>query len=162
MDAYIFCDPPIPIGNAVRSQQLGTRQGKVNATVKCLVCSRFADLSFAGIFLWRIASRSKRDSILFTCLVSLSHHMEFLLAGWLIQLAMGVAFWVIPRFSSGSSRGPVGLGWLSFALINSGILITALQFWFPVAVLVGRIAEVLAGIFFVIGSWRRIKPHGVL
>lgn len=88
-------------------------------------------------------------------------HMEFLLVGWLIQLAMGVAFWVIPRFSSGSPRGPVGLVWFSFALINAGILIGVLQFWFPVVVLIGRIAEVVAGILFVIGSWRRIKPHGV-
>lgn len=89
-------------------------------------------------------------------------HMEFLLVGWLIQLAMGVAFWVIPRFSNGSSRGPVGLVWASFALLNTGILITVLQFWFPVSVLIGRIAEVAAGILFVFGSWRRIKPHGVM
>ncbi len=88
-------------------------------------------------------------------------HMEFLLVGWLIQLAMGVAFWVIPRFSSGSPRGPVGLVWFSFALINAGILIGILQFWFPVVVLIGRIAEVVAGILFVIGSWRRVKPHGI-
>ena len=88
-------------------------------------------------------------------------HVEFLLVGWLIQLAMGVAFWVIPRFSSGSSRGPVELVWASFALINAGILLTAFQFLFPVTVLIGRIAEVGAGILFVIGSWRRIKPHGV-
>ncbi len=87
-------------------------------------------------------------------------HMEFLLVGWLIQLAMGVAFWVTPRFSSGSSRGPVGLVWVSFALLNAGILITILQFWFADAVLIGRISEVIAGLLFVIGSWRRIKPHG--
>lgn len=89
-------------------------------------------------------------------------HMEFLLVGWLIQLAMGIAFWIIPRFSSGSPRGPVGLVWLSFALFNTGILITILQFWFPVVLLIGRILEIIAGLLFVIGSWRRIKPHGVL
>lgn len=89
-------------------------------------------------------------------------HMEFLLVGWLVQLAMGVAFWIIPRFSSGSSRGPVGLVWVSFALLNAGILIGTLQYWFPVAVLIGRIVEVVAGILFVIGSWQRIKPHGVM
>lgn len=87
-------------------------------------------------------------------------HMEFLLVGWLVQLALGVAFWIIPRFSRESPRGPVGLVWLSFALLNAGILITALQFWIPVAVLIGRIAEVGGGIFFVAGSWRRIKPQG--
>ena len=89
-------------------------------------------------------------------------HVEFLLTGWLIQLAMGVAFWIIPRFSSGSPRGPVGLVWLSFAFLNAGILITALQHWFPHALIIGRIAEVCAAILFVIGSWRRVKPQGVL
>jgi hypothetical protein len=88
--------------------------------------------------------------------------MEFLLVGWLIQLAMGVAFWVIPRFSSGSSRGPVGLIWVSFALLNTGILIGILQYWFPDVVLIGRIAEVASGVLFIIGSWRRVKPHGVM
>jgi hypothetical protein len=89
-------------------------------------------------------------------------HMEFLLVGWLIQLAMGVAFWIIPRFSVGQPRGPIGLVWVSFALFNTGILIEILQFWFPVAVLIGRVAVVSAAILFIIGSWRRIKPHGVL
>ena len=89
-------------------------------------------------------------------------HMEFLLVGWLIQLAMGVAFWVIPRFSSGPSRGPVRLVWASFALLNAGILIGILQYWFSGVVLIGRIAEVAAGVLFIIGSWRRVKPHGVM
>lgn len=86
-------------------------------------------------------------------------HMELLLVGWLLQLAMGVAFWIIPRFS-GSSRGPVGLIWLSFALINAGIFLTALQYWLPASLLIGRAAEVAAGILFVVGSWKRIKPSG--
>jgi len=89
-------------------------------------------------------------------------HIEFLLMGWLLQLAMGVAFWVIPRFSRGSSRGPVKLVWVSFALLNAGILIGVLQYWSPAVVLIGRVTEVVAGILFVIGSWQRIKPHGVL
>lgn len=89
-------------------------------------------------------------------------HVEFLLTGWLVQLAMGVAFWIIPRFSNGSPRGPVGLVWLSFALLNAGILITALQFWHPNALFIGRVTEVCATILFIIGSWWRIKPQGVL
>lgn len=89
-------------------------------------------------------------------------HMEFLLIGWLMQLAMGVSFWIVPRFSSGSSRGPVGLVWVSFVLLNAGILITVLQFWLPKAVLAGRILEIAAGLSFVVGIWRRIKPHGVM
>ncbi|MCC6259614.1 MAG: hypothetical protein IT311_02025 [Anaerolineales bacterium] len=86
-------------------------------------------------------------------------HVEFLLIGWLFQLAMGVAFWIVPRFGKGFSRGSEGVVWASFVLLNAGILIGALQFWFPVALLIGRISEVCGGILFVIGSWRRIKPQ---
>src|SRR5512138_1671327 len=89
-------------------------------------------------------------------------HMEFLLIGWFAQLAMGVAFWILPCFSSGQPRGNVNLIWASFVLINAGILLIALQFWLPVATLIGRAAQVSAGILFAIGSWRRVKPHGVL
>ncbi len=89
-------------------------------------------------------------------------HMEFLLIGWFAQLSMGVAFWILPRFSSGSPRGNVSLVWISFVLINLGILSSAVSLWMPVALLIGRAAEAGAGILFAIGLWRRVKPHGVL
>src|SRR5574338_1115856 len=88
-------------------------------------------------------------------------HMEFLLTGWFAQLAMGVAFWIMPRFSRGQPRGNIGLVWISFVLINTGLIISTLQLWFSFAILIGRIAEAGAGIVFAIGLWRRVKPHGV-
>ena len=89
-------------------------------------------------------------------------HMEFLLIGWFAQLAMGVAFWILPRFSAGSPRGNVNLAWISFVLINAGLIIGAFQLWFPAAILIGRLFEIGAAIIFAISLWRRIKPHGVL
>ncbi len=88
-------------------------------------------------------------------------HMEFLLIGWFVQLAMGVAFWILPRFSSGEPRGRVRLIWLAFLLINLGLLISILQLWFSLAILIGRIFEIGAGLAFAIGTWRRVKPHGM-
>lgn len=89
-------------------------------------------------------------------------HMEFVLIGWFAQLAMGVAFWILPRFSMGPPRGNVSLIWLSFGLINAGLILGVLQLWYPPAVLIGRIFEISAGIVFAAGLWRRVKPHGVL
>ncbi len=88
-------------------------------------------------------------------------HMEFLLIGWFAQLAMGVAFWIVPRFSK-VARGNVRMVWTSFALLNAGLLFRVLQTWLPASVLIGQILELGAGITFAIGLWRRIKPHGVL
>jgi hypothetical protein len=89
-------------------------------------------------------------------------HMEFLLIGWFAQLAMGVAFWIAPRFSSGPPRGNVRIVWLSFVLINAGLLVGSMQAWVTTSALLGRALEMGAGITFAIGLWRRIKPHGVL
>ena len=88
-------------------------------------------------------------------------HMDFLLVGWLAQLAMGVAFWIMPRFSRGPARGKVTLVWISFFLINAGLITGALKIWFAPAALIERLAEATAGVFFTIGLWRRVKPHGV-
>jgi hypothetical protein len=89
-------------------------------------------------------------------------HMEFLLIGWFAQLAMGVAFWIVPRFGSGPPRGNIQMVWVSFALINAGLLFGILHFWFPSSALVGRVLEIGAGITFAAGLWKRIKPHGLL
>ncbi len=93
-------------------------------------------------------------------MIVLPIHMEFLLVGWLIQLAMGVAFWIFPRYISGPPRGDVRLVWAAFILLNAGILLAAFQIWFVPALLVGQIAEVMAILLFITGLWRRVKPHG--
>lgn len=94
--------------------------------------------------------------------VLLPIHIEFALVGWMIQLAMGVAFWILPRFSTGSPRGNEQLSWLAFLLVNTGILLVVLPIpgtqW---PALAGRLLETLAVVAFVGGNWKRIKPHGV-
>ncbi|HUI90175.1 MAG TPA: hypothetical protein VLX61_15760 [Anaerolineales bacterium] len=89
-------------------------------------------------------------------------HMEFLLVGWLVQLAMGMAFWMFPRFGWALpySRGNQTLIWWSFFLLNTGVLLVASQLWLPLALLIGRTLEIGAVIIFVVGLWSRIKPHG--
>ncbi len=87
-------------------------------------------------------------------------HMEFLLVGWLVQLAMGVAFWIFPRFGLPHSRGNETLIWASCLLLNAGILVVALELWIPAVFLIGRILETGAVIIYAAGLWRRVKPHG--
>src|SRR5512139_121019 len=57
-------------------------------------------------------------------------HIEFLFLGWTVQLAMGVAFWILPRFGKEPKRGNVKLAWTAFILLNIGIWLVSLQaFW---------------------------------
>lgn len=87
-------------------------------------------------------------------------HIEFLLHGWLIQLAMGVAFWILPRFSKGATHGNEQLVWASWALVNLGILlvISGNLVALPGFTLAGRLAELIGVVCFVLGSWKRVKP----
>lgn len=89
-------------------------------------------------------------------------HMEFLLMGWLVQLAMGVVFWIAPRFSGAKPRGNVYLVILAFWLLNLGIGLVSLRSYVQIdwLMLVGRLMEVTAVTGFGIGTWKRIKPHG--
>jgi hypothetical protein len=86
-------------------------------------------------------------------------HIELAFVGWMIQLAMGIAFWILPRFSRGLPRGDERLSWLAFVFVNTGILFVALQTpetaWPGFA---GRILETMGLIAFAIGNWKRIKP----
>ncbi|MDQ7034308.1 MAG: hypothetical protein Q9P01_05585 [Anaerolineae bacterium] len=56
-------------------------------------------------------------------------HIELLIFGWTIQFVMGVSFWVIPRFSTGNRYGKEVFGWISFVLLNMGVVTTAIVLW---------------------------------
>ncbi len=50
-------------------------------------------------------------------------HIEWLFLGWTLQLAFGVAFWILPR--EGGLRRRSGLGWLGYGLVNAGLVLSA-------------------------------------
>jgi len=86
-------------------------------------------------------------------------HIELVLLGWTMQLAMGVAFWVLPRFSSALRYGNERLGWLAYLLLNGGLIIFVAGAWINGAslLLVGRILELSAVVCFAVMIWPRIK-----
>ena len=96
-------------------------------------------------------------------------HVEFLLLGWTMQLTMGVAFWILPRFEGGTSRGAVGYAWMAFVLLNAGVPLVAAATAMDVSArdggaavrLAGRMAEVIAAAAFAGHAWRRIKRASV-
>ena len=116
---------------------------------------------FAGITLGALMLADRGVPFDPAIILALPIHIEFLLVGWLIQLALGVAFWILPRFGTGAPRGDERLVWAAFYLLNIGVLLAALQLWVSAALLVGRVAEVAGIVFYVLGSWRRVKPMAV-
>ena len=88
-------------------------------------------------------------------------HAELLTIGWTVQLAFGVAYWILPRFRSGPERGREELGWAAFVLVNFGALMVGLGRSVPGGgswALAGRVAEALAVAAFAAHAWPRVKP----
>lgn len=93
----------------------------------------------------------------------LPSHIEFLLIGWMVQLAFGVAFWILPRFRTGPERGREHVVWLAYVLLNLGIITAAagLTIDVPVAVpFIGHLAQAVAAGAFALHAWPRVKMFG--
>jgi hypothetical protein len=93
-----------------------------------------------------------------------STHLEMLIVGWLIQLALGVAFWVLPRFTKEPRYGNVRRGWVGFALLNIGILLVITGIWqsdINSLQAVGRLIELIAAVTLASVLWPRVKGFGV-
>jgi cbb3-type cytochrome oxidase subunit 1 len=86
-------------------------------------------------------------------------HIEFLLIGWIVQITMGVAYWILPRYWQKPRRPRARLVQIAFPLLNAGIWLV-----FAGAVLrmgswtlpAGRALEAGAIILFALHSWQRI------
>ncbi len=82
-----------------------------------------------------------------------SSHIHILLVGWTVQLAFGVAFWILPRLGGGS-RGNERLIALCYGALNLGVLLAALHD--PLASAVGldalRPMPVLTGVLYVVAA----------
>ncbi len=92
----------------------------------------------------------------------LGAHIEIMLLGWTIQLALGVAFWILPRFPQPPRYGRERLGWLGYGLINGGVLLVVLDTWISLNWLpfAGRALELAGVISFAILIWPRVKAYG--
>jgi hypothetical protein len=93
-------------------------------------------------------------------------YVHLLVVGWLTQLIFGVAFWLFPKYSTERPRGSERLGWISFALLNAGLLLRiageprALMGGDAATLLTASaVAQLLAGWAFVANTWPRIRER---
>lgn len=90
-------------------------------------------------------------------------HVEWLVVGWTVELAMGVAFWILPRFRVPPLRGDERPARLALALLNVGVWLVAAgtALGAPVGLAqMGRIAELGAAAAFAVHAWPRVRPPG--
>ncbi len=89
-------------------------------------------------------------------------HMELLLVGWTLLLALGVATWILPRFQTARPR--IGLVWLALVLVNAGVVAVSVAPFVEAGAtwtLLGRAAEAAAAILYALHAWPRVKAAGV-
>ena len=89
-------------------------------------------------------------------------HSEMMLLGWMVQLTMGVAYWILPKHAQRPARGAAAPMVAAALLINAGVLSAGLG---PVLgraglVVAGRLAELAAVLLFASNAWPRIKEFG--
>jgi hypothetical protein len=116
-----------------------------------------------GLLIGALMLTQKGVPIEGTLLRLLSLHIEFVLIGWTLQLGMGIAFWILPRFSREPRYGRQTFGWLAYGLLNIGVLSVGIGQWLAAPAIIpflGRVVEALAVLSFVAHAWPRIKPLG--
>ncbi len=94
----------------------------------------------------------------------LGTHLELMVFGWLMQLALGVAFWILPRFTHEPRYGNIRLGWIGFALLNTGVLLVIISAWvtgLENLQSIGRLVELAAAVALIWVLWPRVKTFGV-
>jgi len=90
----------------------------------------------------------------------LSHrlvHVHMLLFGWLVQLVMGVGYWLFPTFLEGPKRGTPRLAAAAVITLNVGVVCGTAEPWVAPAGAAGWTLEAGAVAMFALHSWPRIK-----
>jgi len=92
-------------------------------------------------------------------------HVEIVLIGWILHLALGTAYWMFPRFNPNKTdmkqRGYETAAVVSLVLLNAGVivycagLLAGALVWAP---FIGRSLEVAGVVAFVLNLWPRTKP----
>ena len=98
-------------------------------------------------------------------------HIHMLLVGWTVQLAGGVAFWILPRLDAQGTRGDERLVWGCYVALNSGVALGALHDplvtlaawagWAALPPLMGLLYVVAAALF-VRHAWPRVVSFRAL
>lgn len=81
-------------------------------------------------------------------------HLACVMFGWSLQLAVGVSFWILPRFLEGPPRGDERPAWASVVLLNLGVLAAFAQQGTALHAL-----EAAGAVAYAVHLWPRIRPY---
>lgn len=95
-------------------------------------------------------------------------YFHLFLVGWVTQMIFGVIYWMFPIIIRSQPRGNERLGWVSFILLNAGLLLRVIgepltatnpkagYGWF---LAISALLQWLAAVIFVFLAWPRVKER---
>lgn len=95
-------------------------------------------------------------------------YIHLLMVGWVMQLILGVVYWMFPKYSKERPRGSETLGWVVFWLLNAGLILRAVgeplialkpEWTLGWTLAVSAILQLLAAWGFVVNTWGRVKER---
>lgn len=117
--------------------------------IKAALLHLVVGVSFGGLML----SAEGWPRFLSWAWLLLPAHIQLLVGGWLIQLALGVAYWILPRLDGAGDRGRLWWAWTGFVALNLGVtgaaLLLALRPFYTIGWLDGLL--VLAALLQLVG-----------
>jgi hypothetical protein len=93
-------------------------------------------------------------------------YFHLFLVGWVTQMIFGVIYWMFPIITRAQPRGNKHLGWISYGLLNAGLLLRVVgeplvslqpERWFGWLLALAALLQWLAAVLFVVLTWPRIK-----
>ena len=117
----------------------------------------------AGAAIGATMLAGKGLSSLVGALALLGVHQELMLIGWMVQMVLGVGFWIFPRLPGRAREEHSGFAALAAVLLNAGVLAACTGDlgslgWITAA---GRAAELAAVLLFLRIAWFRVRPYGL-
>jgi len=90
-------------------------------------------------------------------------HQDLLIAGWLLQLVFGVAFWILPRLPERSRDEGTPRLVAAAVLLNAGAVLGAAGgvLGRPALAAAGRVLQLAAALLFASLAWRRVRRYGM-
>ena len=129
--------------------------------VRCALAYLIIGVAIGGLML--LAKAGLADARLLAWILP---HADMLVVGWLVQMAMGMGFWILPRIRV-AGRGRVALAWAAWVCLNAGLVLGAglalLAYWFPgdwmrTAFSAGILLQAAAMGLYALYAWPRILP----
>ncbi|MEZ4585388.1 MAG: hypothetical protein R2909_03185 [Gemmatimonadales bacterium] len=89
-------------------------------------------------------------------------HQEVVLLGWMLQLALGVGYWILPRVEGARPRAALAV--LAVVSLNAGVIGVAIGGALGAGelTLAGRLLELVGAVAFIGHIWTRVKVGGLI